>query len=76
VASNNSSLKELFGQCSYPVEPHSVESIAAGIDRVISDEALRNELKARGKARAADFSWEKTADQTLEVYCSLTDKRL
>jgi glycosyltransferase involved in cell wall biosynthesis len=75
VASDTSSLKELFGDCCYLVQPQDASSIAAGIERVLSDRTLSDELKARGKARAAEFSWEKAANDTLAVYNALTDKR-
>jgi glycosyltransferase involved in cell wall biosynthesis len=75
VASDTSSLKELFGECCYLVKPESAESIAAGIERVLADGILRAELKTRGIARAAEFSWDKAAGQTLELYNALIDKR-
>jgi hypothetical protein len=41
------------------------------MERVASDRELRDELRARGLARARDFSWERTAQATREVYRSV-----
>ncbi|MFA5100224.1 MAG: glycosyltransferase family 1 protein [Candidatus Omnitrophota bacterium] len=68
VASNTSSVKELFGGCVLPVRPESVGSIAEAMDQALADQALRGRLSAAGMKRAADFSWEKTAQETLAVY--------
>jgi glycosyltransferase involved in cell wall biosynthesis len=45
-----------------------VEAIADGITRLLSDEALREELLVKGFARARLFSWRTTAETTLRVY--------
>jgi len=68
ITSSTSSLKELFADSSYQVDPHSPGSIAEGIDNVLSNAALRDELRTKGAKRSKDFSWEATARQTLEAY--------
>jgi len=42
------------------VDPYSVEDIANGLDRVLSDAALRAAMVERGYARVAQFSWERS----------------
>ena len=69
VASNRGSLPEVVGDAGIIVDdPTSASVLAAGIVRAIEDEGLRDDLRARGLARAATFSWERTARETLEVY--------
>ena len=45
-----------------------VEALAAALERLMSDDGLREQLIARGLERAAQFSWEKAAEQTWKVY--------
>jgi glycosyltransferase involved in cell wall biosynthesis len=58
---------ELSGDAAVLVDPESIESIAAGIGRLLDDEALRMDLVARGRRRAAPMLWETTARKTLQV---------
>jgi glycosyltransferase involved in cell wall biosynthesis len=50
------------------VNPLDINSIGNGMHRLINDHALQKELSEKGKQRAKDFSWEKTAEETLYVY--------
>jgi len=68
VTSNTSSLPEVAGDAAILVNPLSVDSIAEGIKKVILDKKGYNNLIARGGERLKLFSWEKTAEQTIEVY--------
>ncbi|HEX9077141.1 MAG TPA: glycosyltransferase family 1 protein [Anaerolineae bacterium] len=68
VCSNTSSLPEVVGDAALLVNPRDVGEMAAAIERVITDEAARDELRARGIAQAAKFSWERAARETLAVY--------
>jgi glycosyltransferase involved in cell wall biosynthesis len=67
VSSLATSLAEVVGDAAVAVDPLDVDSIAAGIDRIVGDEQLRRELRARGLARAARFSWDETAQRTLRA---------
>lgn len=67
VCSNRSSLPEIAGGAALEVNPDISEEIAAAIWRVLTEENLRNTLVQKGLARASDFSWEKTAANTLDV---------
>jgi glycosyltransferase involved in cell wall biosynthesis len=49
------------------VDPRGEEALAAAMDRVLEDEDLARELRARSLARAAEFSWEAAARRLLEV---------
>ena len=68
VTSNLSSLPEVAGQAALLVDPYDVDAIARAMRRVLQDPALAAELKARGLAQAAQFTWERTARETLGVY--------
>jgi glycosyltransferase involved in cell wall biosynthesis len=68
VTSNVSSLPEVTGDAAVLVDPYDVESIVAGIERVLTDPDLRERLKARGIARAREFSWEQSVARTRELY--------
>lgn len=71
VASGIPALREVAGEAAYLVDPYSLENIAEGINRVLTDEHLREGLKIRGLARVQDFSWEKCARETWKVLDSL-----
>lgn len=68
VCSNTSSLPEVAGDAACLVNPFDVDELAAAIGRILDDEALRWQMRARGLAQAARFSWAQTARQTLAVY--------
>jgi glycosyltransferase involved in cell wall biosynthesis len=68
VTSNTSCLPEVAGDAAYFINPNDPTSIAYGINKVINDNQLRQNLIDKGKKRAASFSWEKTAQQTINAY--------
>lgn len=71
LCSNTSSLPEVVGDAALTVDPTEIEAISAALRRLLSDADLRAELRARGFERAAHFSWERAARETLAVYHSL-----
>ena len=71
VVSNISSLPEVVGEAGVLVDPNSIESIAEGILKVLSDKQLQLELGNRGIERAKLFSWQTTAEKTLKVLESI-----
>ena len=68
VASRCGSIPEVAGSAAEFVEANDVESIAAGLRHVLNDPERRAELRLRGRARAASFSWAAAAEQTRRVY--------
>jgi glycosyltransferase involved in cell wall biosynthesis len=62
VTSDRSSLPEVGGDAVEYVDPRSVASIAAGLERVLSSPERRAELAARAQARARWFTWARTAE--------------
>lgn len=67
VAARRPALDELFGEASLLVEPSDAGEVAAAVDRLLADDALRAEQARRGRALAARFSWERTAAETRRV---------
>ena len=67
LTSNNSSLPEVAGDAALLVDPADTGAIAAGLARLASEEPLRADLRSRGLARAARFTWDCCAEQTLRV---------
>jgi glycosyltransferase involved in cell wall biosynthesis len=68
VAARAGSLPEVYEDAAEYCDPLDVESIAGALSKVAADEVLRTRLSARGRQRAAGFSWTRTAEQTLAVY--------
>ncbi len=68
LTSNLSSLPEVAGDAALLVSPSDVDAIAEGLGRLLEDAALRRELSERGYRRAAHFSWERCARETVAVY--------
>jgi len=68
IASNTSSLPEVLGDGALLVAPGSVPELTRALAAVLSDDALRAALSARGLARAARFSWERAAARTVSAY--------
>ena len=75
VTSNCSSLPEVVGDAAVTVDPYSVEDIAEGLTQVLTQEGLREDLETRGRERARGFTWQETAERTLEVLLRLANRR-
>ena len=68
ITSDRSSLPEVAGEAALLVDPEDVTALGEAMGRVASDVALRERLSAAGRARAAEFSWERAARETLAVF--------
>ena len=68
ITSNNSSLPEVVGEAGIMVDPHNTDSLAEAMSKVLTDGRLRDNMIRKGLEQAKGFSWEKAAEQTLEVY--------
>jgi glycosyltransferase involved in cell wall biosynthesis len=60
-------LPELALGAAIPVKPDDVDAIAGALERLLSDAQLRLKLGDEGKRRAAGFTWDRAADQTLAI---------
>lgn len=68
VVSDAGSLREIVGDAGVLVRPEDPNDIAHGLGWVLANRPYRDALVARGLARAAAFSWERAARETLAVY--------
>lgn len=68
VAADATSLPEVIGNAGRLVDPDDVAGWAAALAEILADDALADELGARGRVRAAGFTWEETARRTWGVY--------
>jgi len=68
VASNAASLPEVAGDAALLVDPEDMDGWADAVTRLLHDAALRNDLIVRGRVRAAEFTWGRTARLTADVY--------
>jgi glycosyltransferase involved in cell wall biosynthesis len=60
-------LPELAGEAGIAVKPEETDAIAAALERLLADATLREKMGEAGKRRAATFTWDRTAEQTLAV---------
>ncbi|MDQ7978078.1 glycosyltransferase family 1 protein [Paraburkholderia sp. SARCC-3016] len=71
LTSNLTSIPEVCAGAALEVDAYSVEDIASGLQRLLSDSTLRDQLVQKGLRRAAELTWESTVAQTCSVYRSL-----
>ena len=68
VASDRPALPEVLGDAALYVPPNAPAALADALERLLTDDALHADLRVRGLARAAGYSWERAARETLAVY--------
>ena len=68
IAARAASLPEVVGDCGLLIAPDDVAGLAQAMLAVLGDPVRQAELRARGLAQAARFSWAQTAQETLAVY--------
>jgi glycosyltransferase involved in cell wall biosynthesis len=71
LAANRAALPEVCGDAALLVDPEDVEALAAALGQLMGGGELREKLIGRGLDRAAQFSWEKAAEQTWSIYQEL-----
>ncbi|MEG2539419.1 MAG: glycosyltransferase family 1 protein, partial [Clostridium sp.] len=71
ITSNISSIPEIVGDGAYLINPRNIEELTTAIEKMVDDTALRSSYIEKGFTRSKEFSWEKTAKETLEVYNSI-----
>jgi glycosyltransferase involved in cell wall biosynthesis len=71
VASNCSSIPEVVGDAGILFNPSSISDLADILLSLLDNPTERDRLIAKGYQRAKAFSWDKTVDQTLDVYRSV-----
>jgi len=61
-------IPEAAGDAALYVEAGDADAMAGGLQRALDDQELSTQLGARGRARAAGFTWERTADGLIDIY--------
>ncbi len=67
ITSKVTSLPEVCGDAAHYVDPNDEDDIAAALRRVLGDDDYRDELAAKGRVRAARYSWSQSAARFLEI---------
>ena len=75
VVSSASSLPEVAGAAALSVDPLSMDRLTQAVTRVLTDPEEAGRLAEAGRRRAAEFSWERTARETLAAYGDLIVRR-
>jgi glycosyltransferase involved in cell wall biosynthesis len=68
IAADAGALPEVAGDAGLLVDPRDPPAWAAAIARLLADQDLAARLRLAGPARAAEFTWERCARETLAVY--------
>lgn len=68
MTSDRSSMLEVAGSAAVLVNPESVPALAEGMSALLSDATLRDRLRAAGRARLADFTWDRAAGQVARLF--------
>jgi glycosyltransferase involved in cell wall biosynthesis len=75
VVSRASSLPEVVGDAGLLFDPRSPPDLARLLARVLTDRRLVEDLRGRGRQRAAQYTWERTARETVDAYREATMRR-
>lgn len=68
VTSREGSIPEIAQEAALYVDAYSVDSIAEGLSKVFKDTKLQKKMSEEGIAQSNKFSWNKTAENTMNVY--------
>lgn len=73
VCSNTTSLPEVAGDAALLVDPLNAGDLADAMRQLVTDEALAENLRLKGRERAAKFTWNRTAGLTADIYRQLIE---
>ena len=68
ITTSSSSLPEVAGEAALLVSSQGTVQLSSAIRQLVTDAALANELAEAGIARAATFTWRRTAEGMLEAF--------
>lgn len=71
ITSDRGAIPEIAGDCAVLVDPENIDGIAEAISELLRDETHRDRLRTMGKKRASEFTWQRTAEETLSLYREL-----
>jgi alpha-1,3-rhamnosyl/mannosyltransferase len=68
ITSNTSCLPEVAGEGALLVDPRSPAEIQAALEKLLTSQSLRDQLRTAGTARARQYRWDACARQSLEFF--------
>lgn len=68
ITAARSAMSEISADAALLVDPYDVQAIADALEKILEDKELRQRLVTRGEAKLAQFTWQSTARQTIDVY--------
>lgn len=68
VCSDASALPEVAGDAALMCQPEDTDTMSQYLSRALQDEPWRQQARAAGLSRAAQFSWQRCAQETFNVY--------
>ena len=71
ISSNRSCLPEVLQDAALYFDPEKIQEIVAALHTGLTNNTLRETLKANAQSVLKKYSWKKLAEQTLDVYKSL-----
>jgi glycosyltransferase involved in cell wall biosynthesis len=75
IVSDTSSMPEVVGDAALRVAPEDEDGFTVAMWRFLTDDALRADMIGKGLRRVECFSWERAAQETLEVYRKVAERR-
>lgn len=75
LTSNVSSMPEVANNSALLINPYDIFSITKGLEQILSNNNLREQLTRKGFERAKLFSWEKAAKETIEIFNNIGNNR-
>lgn len=74
IAMNMTSLPEVLADGAILVDGKDPQTWAKAIEQVLVNEGLRKDLISRGRKQAATLTWQRCAQETLDVYCAVEEE--
>ncbi|MFM6930284.1 MAG: glycosyltransferase family 4 protein, partial [Bdellovibrio sp.] len=74
VTSQGGVLEEITGEAALHANPDSPEEIAKALASILKSDSLREDLVKKGRHQAAQFTWKRCAEETLQVYRNILSK--
>lgn len=68
LASNRTAMPEIAGEAALYFDPSDMGGLTGRIESLAEDASMRSRLRTKGFARVRDFSWDRTADETMRIY--------
>jgi glycosyltransferase involved in cell wall biosynthesis len=68
ITANLTAMPEVAKDAALTIDPRDLDAMAEAMERVASDSTLRSDLAARGRQRAASYTWERAAREVLRAY--------